>query len=283
MTLSAENISYSVRKKSIVSACSVTVSPGVFTAVVGPNGAGKTTLLKIMACEVTRYKGQVTLNEQNIFKIRNRRLSQIRSVLPQHTTVSFPFMVEQVIQIGRYPHATTHAENDRIITEVMELTSLTDFRGRAYQTLSGGEQQRVQMARVMAQIWDDSDFPKYLLLDEPTSSLDLAQQHMLLDLAKSLCRRNIGVLAILHDLNLAAQYADEVLFMKAGHTIAQGAVADVMTTAIIEEAFAHPVRVICDELTGKPVIYPVLKNEKNDQNKTRNSLNAYAYEQFNHG
>ncbi|MBX2956215.1 MAG: heme ABC transporter ATP-binding protein [Cyclobacteriaceae bacterium] len=276
MSLQATNVTYSIRHKQIVRDCSLEVQPGVFTAVVGPNGAGKTSLLKILANEVTNYRGQVQLNGMPVYKLKHRELSKLRAVLPQHTTVNFPFTIEQVIQIGRYAHLTTKNENERIITEVMERTSLTSFKGRMYQTLSGGEQQRVQMARVMAQIWDKAVSPKYLLLDEPTSSLDLSQQHALLELAKNLCSRNIGVLAILHDLNLAAQYGDEVLFLKGGITTAQGTVLDVMTRDVIEETFSHPVKVNYDEDTNRPVIYPLQR--VNTVIKNHQTKNHYIYE-----
>jgi iron complex transport system ATP-binding protein len=278
MSLTAQHISYQIKRKNILSDCSVSIKPGVFTAVVGPNGAGKTSLLKILSHETSQYKGKVELNGETVSKIKNRQLSQLRAVLPQHTVVSFPFTVEQVIQVGRYPHLTTQQVNEEIIGEVMKLTNLAHFKGRVYQTLSGGEQQRVQMARVMAQIWDDADHPRYLLLDEPTSSLDLAHQHALLGLAFSLCSRSIGIFAILHDLNLAAQYADEVLFLKEGQTIAQGKVLDVMTKEIVEETYSHPVKVSYDDYTNRPMIYPLAGSHTAKINRT---INPYVYEQLN--
>jgi len=256
--MEARNISYNVGGKGIVQHCSVQVRPGRFTAVVGPNGAGKTSLLRIISREVSRYAGEVLINKKNIAGLRTDDLSMLRAVLPQHTTVNFPFTIEQVIEIGRFAHKTTREHNNAVIDDVMQHTALSDFRGRTYQTLSGGEQQRVQMARVMAQLWDQSSHPKYLLLDEPTSSLDLSQQHALLGLAKSLCQRNIGVLAILHDLNLASQYADEVLFLKQGSPVAYGPVLGVMTKSIIEETFSHPVEVTYDAWTNRPRIYPLM-------------------------
>jgi iron complex transport system ATP-binding protein len=161
--LQAKNITYKAGRKRIVEDCSLTVSPGSFAAVVGPNGAGKTSLIKIISHELTRYSGSVILNGKNISTLKTRELSTLRAVLPQHSTVNFPFTIEQVIEIGRHPHLTTKHVDQRIIDEVMELTSLTRFKGRIYQTLSGGERQRVQMARVMSQLWDKSDTAKYLL------------------------------------------------------------------------------------------------------------------------
>lgn len=276
--LEAENISYRIHKKKILFDCSFQVLPGTFTAIVGPNGAGKTSLLKIMSGEIKQYEGVVMLNGKDALDIKSKALSRLRAVLPQHTTVNFPFTVEKIIEVGRYPHQTTRKENERIIDEILQLTSLAGFKHRVYQSLSGGEQQRVQMARVMAQIWDeDDDYPKYLLLDEPTASLDLAQQHFLLCLARELCQRNIGVLAILHDLNLAAQYADQLLFLKEGRTVAQGDVATVMTKSIVEETFSYPVKVMYDDATGKPMIFP-LSALNHKQNTIEKKQNIYAYE-----
>lgn len=252
--LRAENISYRAGRKDILTDCSIVVRPGTFTVVAGPNGAGKTSLLKILARELTRHKGEVILNDKKITALNSRELSSLRAVLPQHTELNFPFTIEQIVGIGRYPHRTTRLRNQNIIDEVLDLTDLCAFRGRIYQTLSGGEKQRVQMARVMAQVWDDDGQPKYLLLDEPTSSLDLAQQHALLGLSKKLCERNIGIMAVLHDLNLAAQYADDVLFLKGGHTMAFGDVFATMTREIVEKTFSHPVRVTYDEDTHRPLI-----------------------------
>ncbi len=250
--LKAHNISVNIGAKSILKSCSVAIEPGRFTAVVGPNGAGKSSLLKVMAGETRQYSGGISLNGKALKQYKTRELSKARAVLPQHTVVNFPFTVLQVIEIGRYAHQTSAAENSAIIDEAMTLTGLTTFRDRAYQTLSGGEMQRVQMARVIAQIWDDSSEPRYLLLDEPTSSLDLAQQHALLSLAKSLCHRSIGVMAVLHDLNLAVQYADDILFLKRGETTAYGPLKKVATQAVIEQTFDHPVRLIEDR--GQRVI-----------------------------
>lgn len=277
MSLIAENISYRIKKKTILQDCSLNVSAGRFTAVAGPNGAGKTSLLRIMSREITKYSGGVFLNTKNVAVMRHKELSEQRAVLPQHTTVNFPFTIEQVVEIGRYPHCSTRHENERIIDEVMLRTNVYHMKGRLYQSLSGGEQQRVHMARVMAQIWDQHKQPRFLLLDEPTSSLDLAQQHSLLELIRELCGRNIGVLSIIHDLNLAAQYADDVIFLKEGKTIAYGTVSDVMTKNIIEETFGHPVNVGYDERTDRPVIYPMPKIFDN-RSTTKQQTKTYAYE-----
>jgi iron complex transport system ATP-binding protein len=251
----AQHIGLRIGRKEIITGCSLAVKPGVFTAVVGPNGAGKTSLLRVMAGESAHYSGDVTINGCNICRTAKKEIARLRAVLPQHTTLNFPFTLEQVIAIGRYPHRTTSAENDRITAEVLEATGLSSFTGRMYHTLSGGEQQRVQLARVLAQVWDETVFPKYLLLDEPTASLDLARQHSTLQVARQTLSRNMGVLAIIHDLNLAAQYADELVLMKSGRIVACGPVHKVLTERNVEETFEYPVSIL-HTADGRLLVYP---------------------------
>lgn len=251
----ARQVGFRVGRKEIITNCSVAVRPGVFTAVVGPNGAGKTSLLKVMSGESAHHTGQVVINGRDIRHTAKKEMARLRGVLPQHTALNFPFTVEQVVAIGRYPHPTTREENESILEEVLALTGLDSFRGRIYHTLSGGEQQRAQLARVLAQVWDRAAFPKYLLLDEPTASLDMARQHSTLQVARQALHRNMGVLAIVHDLNLAAQYADELVMMKGGRVVAQGPVAEVLTERLIEDTFEHPVAIL-QSAEGHPVVCP---------------------------
>ncbi len=257
--LQAIDISQTIKDKKILKPCSVSIVPGEFTAVVGPNGAGKSTLLRILSGENKASSGEVFIQNQPLQRYSSKELSRLIAVLPQSTAINFPFTVEQVIEIGRYSHATSDQQNRLIVNEILQRTALTHFRERAYQTLSGGEQQRVQMARVLAQLWHGGYHaheprPRYLLLDEPTSSLDLAQQQKLLSLARDSCHEGVGVLAILHDLNLAMQYADRILFLKKGQTVAYGPVSEVVTQTVIEDTFSHPVRLFHDQ--GQWVVVP---------------------------
>lgn len=268
--LRSENISYQVGKKPILKSCSLTVNPGEFTAIVGPNGAGKSTLLKVLAKEAKAQQGNVSFNGCDIQQLDSEALSKIRAVMPQHSSISFPFSIEQIIEIGRFPHKTSKAENDNIIDAVIKHNKLDSYRGRLYQTLSGGEQQRVQLARIMAQVWDKSAYPKYLLLDEPTSDLDILHQHTLLSTAQHMCQQNMGVLAILHDLNLAAQYASHIVLMKAGKIYKQGLSEEVLTKENIEHVFDHPVELLKEPNTGRTVIISIPKSVRNETYKQQN-------------
>jgi iron complex transport system ATP-binding protein len=170
--------------------------------------------------------------------------------------VQFAFSAMQIVMLGRHAHRTLRSENERIVKEVMALTGIEAFRDRNYMTLSGGEKQRVQLARVLAQVWDETVYPRYILLDEPTSSLDIAQQQQIFGLARQVCERNIGVMAIVHDLNQAAQFADHLYFLKDGKIVASGGAREVFTKPNIEETFCCRVNVYHDPCNNCPYIIP---------------------------
>ncbi|WP_420387966.1 heme ABC transporter ATP-binding protein [Roseivirga sp.] len=257
--LISKNISFHIGKKAILHQCSMEVKPGRFTAIIGPNGAGKSSLLKALAKELPFEQGEVLLNGQNLKGIDTTDLSKMRAVMPQHTHISFPYNIEQIIEVGRFAHKSSKQENDAVIDAVIKHNQLGSYRKRIYQTLSGGEQQRVQLARIMAQVWGKTTYPKYLLLDEPTSDLDIHHQHGLLNTAKNLCQQNMGIVAVLHDLNLAAQYADDIVLMKNGKIIHQGLCNEVLTKENIEKVFDHPVEIFTEPKTGKQVIISIPK------------------------
>lgn len=238
----ANNIHYCIRKQPIVDQVSLEVRPGEMLAILGPNGAGKSTLFKILSGEVNCNRGFISYNESSIKDINAGDLAKIRAVLPQHSQVNFPFTAREVISLGLYHiKASMHAD---IMQQVMEVTQVEKFADKFYQQLSGGEKQRVQLARVLCQIWETQPYPRYLLLDEPTSSLDIAQQHAVLKILKSLTKRNIGVVIILHELNLAAQYADRIALLKNGSLHKWGSVAEIMDAELLQQVFDHPLELI---------------------------------------
>jgi len=254
--ISAKHISLSVNGRKVLNDVSLEVIPGSFTAIAGPNGAGKTSLLKVLSGESSRYDGVVEINGTIAKKYSVADLSKVRSVLPQSSHLQFPFSVQQIVEMGRQHHSTTALQNKIVIDEIMELTGIKGWSERNYLSLSGGEQQRVQLTRVMAQVWEIKNYPRYILLDEPTSSLDIAQQQMIFTLVKQACERNIGVLAIVHDLNQVAQFADKLYFLKEGSVVAQGNPKEVFTKSIIEEIFCCRVNVYHDPCTNCPYIVP---------------------------
>lgn len=245
--LEARNLGVRMGGNMLVDGVSLTVEPGQVLAVVGPNGAGKSTLLRTLSGEIAPDQGAVFFNERPLTEWKAREQAQMRAVLPQSSTLSFAFRVLDVVLMGRTPHihgAESH-HDIQIARDALTTVEMADFAARSYTTLSGGEQQRVHLARVLAQIWEESPLgPRYLLLDEPTTSLDLAHQHRTLQIARRSAGQGVGVLAVLHDLNLAARYADQVLVMREGRSLISGSPHAVFTPETIEAAFDTPVLVI---------------------------------------
>lgn len=228
-------------RRCLLDGLSLTLRPGEIVAVVGPNGAGKSTLLRVLSGELKPDGGRVTLNHRPLERWPLKQLARMRAVLPQSSTLAFAFRVLEVVQMGRSPHRSmVSAARDReIALAALEAVDAIHLAERIYTTLSGGERQRVQLARVLAQIWEPVDTPRYLLLDEPVSALDPAHQHHLLDLARHFSRqRNLGVLAVLHDLNLAGWYADRIAVIQNGRLVADGTPAEVLTPERIAGVFS---------------------------------------------
>ncbi len=220
---------------------SLTIRPGEVVAVVGANGAGKSTLLQAIAGALLPTQGLISLNGKALADWPATQLARVRGILSQKIALSFAFPVIEVVKLGRHPYSQllSTQENEAIAWHCLQQVGMEEFAYRNMHTLSGGEQQRVHFARVLAQIYQPhSEETSYILLDEPTSSLDLYQQHQLLQMAKNLStQRRVGIFVILHDLNLAAQYADHVLLLKKGKTISQGPPEEVFTQAHIYQGF----------------------------------------------
>lgn len=237
---------------------SLTVRPGEVRAVVGPNGAGKTSMLRVLTGERSPSTGAVLLDEQPLDAVAPERLARRRAVLPQSSTLTFGFTVEEVVLLGRTPHVTTRARNREVVAHAMDVAGVAHLSRRRYPTLSGGEAQRVQLARALAQIWEPADEgERYLLLDEPTSSLDLAHQHAVLRAAQACAEQGVGVLAVLHDLNLAAQYAHRMTVLHRGRVLAEGTPEQALTPQTIFQAFSITALVVQHPCAACPLVVPV--------------------------
>lgn len=252
----AIDISLHAGKKQILKNVEINIKPSEVTAVVGPNGAGKSSLLKVISNEQTNYTGHVAVNGASIKNYSAKELSRVRSVMAQHSSLQFAFSVRQVITLAIHGRDASTYENESVIDEVLDVTGMGDFADRNYLTLSGGEKQRVQLARVLAQVWEETVYPRYILLDEPTSSMDIAQQQAMFGIVKNICSRNIGVLAIVHDLNLAVQFADKICMMRNGEVVESGDAYKVFTKANIEKTFCCKVNVYYDPCNNCPFIIP---------------------------
>lgn len=240
--LQAKDIHFCIRQRPIVKQASLEVKPGEILAILGPNGAGKSTLFNLLTGETSCTRGNVHYNGTAIDQLKTKQLASIRAVMPQHSSVNFPFTAQEVVELGLPTNTKTIGEKQ--LEEVMQLTQTLHLKDQFYQQLSGGEKQRIQLARVLIQIWAKKPFPRYLLLDEPTSSLDIAQQHIVLKILKRLKSQNIGVLLIIHDLNLAAHYADRVALIKDGLIAGIGPVEEVYTESLLSEVFDYPIQLI---------------------------------------
>lgn len=217
------------------------LAPGEVGVILGPNGAGKSTLLAVLAGLRAPDQGGVWLNGQAVSPAHAGALARCRAVLPQETAVAFDFRVQEVVELGRYPHihAPSRHEQD-IVLAAMRATGVAAMAQRPVGSLSGGERARVQLARVMAQIWEPSadGAPRWLLLDEPTAALDLRHQHDTLRTVRRWAReQGVGVVAVLHDLNLALRYADRAWVLDGGALRASGSPARVLTPELVQRVW----------------------------------------------
>jgi iron complex transport system ATP-binding protein len=239
--LSGEGLSFAVGSRKLVDNASLDLQPGRTVVLIGPNGAGKSTLLKLLTGEVKPSQGTIRLDGETIADMPGWRLACRRAVMAQHTRLAFPFSVYEVARLGvdGIGRAMTRQKRDSIVASCLMAAGVLDLAGRSYQTLSGGEQQRVQFARVLCQLeaGRSLDQPQALFLDEPIASLDLCHQLALLDKARSLAAAGLAVLVVLHDLNLAVTYADELVVMDQGRIIAKGAPAATLDEALLRQVF----------------------------------------------
>lgn len=238
--LAARDIHFSRGSRKILEAVTAELRPGRVTALVGPNGVGKSTLLKIFSGELTPTEGNVAIDGRGLAQWPAQAMARRRAVLPQESHLAFAFTVREVVMMGRFPHLQ-HGETTRdweICDDALARTEATHLATRPYPALSSGEKQRVQLARVLAQVWEkDKGGDRILLLDEPIAGLDLAHQHETLRAAREWARQGTAVLAVLHDLNLAMTYADDVWVLANGRLAAAGPIQDVLTPALIERVF----------------------------------------------
>ncbi|MFO7846271.1 MAG: heme ABC transporter ATP-binding protein [Balneolaceae bacterium] len=246
--IQAKNITVEIDQKILVNNVSMNLDPGKFSVILGKNGAGKSTFFKTISGDMKPTSGEVLVEGHSLDSIAPLHLARKRAVMMQNLHLSFSFTALEVVLMGRAPHSHGfESSQDRdIAMECMRKAAVDHLANRSFPTLSGGEKQRVQFARMLAQLWNriEEKQPCCLLLDEPLAGLDLAHQHSVMHLVRNLSRKNVAVMMIIHDLNLAAQYADEVNVMKNGRTFALGTPNDVFKPEIIEMAFDCPVDIM---------------------------------------
>lgn len=240
--LEATGIDVTVARRPVLSGVGFSARPGDVTAIIGPNGSGKTTLLRALTGELA-YRGSVRLNGMDVAATPPRRLAAIRAVLAQSTQVAFPFTAGEIVRLGL--EAGSGPADDGLVLRLLADVDLAGAAARPYHELSGGEQARVQLARILAQARTPvtPHGPGWLFLDEPVASLDIAHQLMVMRIARGFADAGGGVVMVLHDLNLTAMVADRVLLLKSGAILARGGVDEVLTNALLAEAFGCPIRV----------------------------------------
>ncbi|MFK3659865.1 heme ABC transporter ATP-binding protein [Scandinavium sp. NPDC088450] len=221
---------------------SLSLQPGELVALIGPNGAGKSTLLRVLTGYLSPDNGQCVLKGIALNEWTPEALSRQRAVMRQQSQLGFDWPVEAVVAMGRAPWP--QQDSRKIVAQVMALTGCLPLENRKYNTLSGGEQQRVQLARALAQLWTDNAPRGWLFLDEPTSALDLYHQQHLLRLLKNLTSQGeLHVCAVLHDLNLAALWADRLLLLHQGEMVAQGTPAQVLQAETLSRWYGAEVHI----------------------------------------
>ncbi|MDQ7908053.1 heme ABC transporter ATP-binding protein [Phytohabitans sp. ZYX-F-186] len=250
--LEARGVSVSLGGTPVLREVDLTVRAGEVLAVVGPNGAGKSTLLGVLAGDHAPEQGSVTVDGEPMYSWSATEMALRRGVLLQRVDVSFPFTVTQIVRMGRAPWAGTPAEDwdDEVIAGALAETDVEAFADRVYTSLSGGERARAALARVLAQE------PAALLLDEPTASLDIGHQERILGLARQRAARGDAVLVVLHDLGLAAAYADAVAVLSAGRVVAAGPPVEVLTAERLSEVYQYPIEVLRHPRTGAVLVVP---------------------------
>lgn len=257
--LQATNLCCTVGNRQVLANIDFTARPGEVTVVVGPNGSGKSTLIKALSGELAS-SGEITMNGARLADLRPWQAAAMRAVLPQSSVLAFPFSVREVVRLGLSGGVPglSRREADCLPERALERVDLSGFGGRTYNQLSGGEQQRVHLARVLCQVWTPEldGQPRYLLLDEPVSSLDIRHQLLVMDIARDYAANGGGVVAVLHDLNLAAMYGDSLAIVSAGRVVAQDAPSAVLTNDLLESVFACPLRLNLTPSADTPFILP---------------------------
>jgi iron complex transport system ATP-binding protein len=264
VTLAVAHGSVDIGRAALLRDVSLSVAPGELVAVVGPNGAGKSTLLRVLAGDLAPSRGTATLLGRAVTAWSAAERSRLRAVMGPSTPVAFAFTVTEVAELGRTPfNAGRAGPDDRaLVARLLEAVDAGHLAARVYSTLSDGERQRVQLARVLAQVAGPrsrdgaGSEARFLLLDEPTSSLDLAHQQAAMRLVRETVAGGVGAIAVVHDLNLAAAWADRIVVLHRGRVVADGVADDVLRPATLEPVFALRMLVLRHPHLPHPLVVP---------------------------
>lgn len=269
--LKAENITFSVGNKALISDVSASFAPGGLHLIIGPNGAGKSTLIKVLSRLLRPQIGTVKYKGIDIHSATEADLAKHRAVLSQAIEIAFPLTVREVVMMGRYPHfrGRPGIVDEEVVDELMDFFEVTEFRDRNYQTLSGGERQRVNFARVLAQLWKPTviaangsdpeltDSPcRYLFLDEPLTFLDIRHQIEFMKKVRTFASApDVVAIGVVHDLNLAARFADQIVILDGGRLISDGTAEKVLTPENLRNVFGVEPTFVQLEASGVHLIF----------------------------
>lgn len=279
--LSVSNLSLTHQKTAILRGVNLTVQAGKVSALIGPNGAGKSSLLKCIAGQYDKFDGKVSLQGKCTKHWSSTDLAKVRAMLSQQTQLSFDLSVLEIVQFGRFPYLKSESpKQSKMIAEwCLDQVGMASFASRKMLSLSGGEQQSVHFARVLAQLYSPNDLQtKLLLLDEPTASLDIAQKHNLLQsVVRAVQQFGYATLMVAHDINLAAQYADQLILLKKGHLMAQGKTNQVLTREIMQRTFGVDVLIQSHPISQCPQICPLAPQPNTTQHMHDHNAQNYIH------
>ena len=257
--LTAREITLRYGDRVVATRLSLDIPDGAFTAIVGPNACGKSTLLRAFVRLLRPAEGQVELDGREVGAYPSKELARQVGFLPQDPLAPDDVKVRQLVARGRFPHQSLLSlwseSDERAVTEAMAAAGVTELAGRPVQELSGGQRQRVWIAMALAQQ------TPYLLLDEPTSFLDITHQYQLLRLLAQLRDQGRTVIAVLHDINQACRFADHLVAMRDGRVVAEGRPADIVDAALIKDVFDLPSVIVPDPVAATPMVVPTLQGE----------------------
>ena len=259
--ISIQDIQYSIRQKNLLKDISLEIGKAEILAIIGPNGAGKSTLLKTISGEISPDSGSVCMNDEDITNIALQQQAQLRAVVKQSNHVLFPFSVYDIVSFGRYPinKGIPDAHDEIIIRSTMEKLDLEKISNQVYSTLSGGEMQRVQLARAIVQIDHGDDLEnKLLLLDEPLSNMDIKHQHHCLSLLNELSAKGCTIVIVLHDLNLATVYCSQIALLNAGELRYHGAASNFNDIELINRIYGIDMEIIKHPSRDQFLINPIV-------------------------
>lgn len=254
--LSAKNLKVGYEDRIIINDLSLTIDSGQIVSIIGPNGCGKSTLLKTLSRMIKPIQGQVLLKGTDLRQIKNKTISQKVCLLSQHNNAPGDLTVEQLVYYGRLPHKKWYEgkkdEDQQLIDWAIEQTGLSYYKQTPISSLSGGERQRAYIAQALCQK------PDILLLDEPTTYLDISYQLELMELVKEINRKfNITVVMVLHELNQASRYSDRLVIMKEGEIISDGTPGEIINESVIKQVYRIECEIDQDPLSSKPRIHPI--------------------------